>query len=110
MRGGDLSGADLQKARGAVRTSAIQSFAGLSGTVGQTVALYEAGLPFDSIAKDLAALNEVKIDAANAMTRDAVPLEKGVLVLVGDVATVREQIKDLGLPEPVELTVDGVPK
>ena len=43
----------------------------------------------------------------NRMAYDAVPLEQSVLVLVGDKGAILEQINDLDLPEPVELTVQG---
>ena len=46
----------------------------------------------------------------NRMAYDAVPLEESVLVLVGDKRRILEQIEQLDLPEPVELTVTGEPK
>ena len=44
------------------------------------------------------------------MAKDALPLEQGVLVLVGDRQTILDQIQGLGLPKPIELTVTGEPK
>jgi hypothetical protein len=38
-----------------------------------------------------------------------VPLDKGVLVLVGDKKLILEQIKDLKLSPPIELTPAGDP-
>jgi hypothetical protein len=38
-----------------------------------------------------------------------VPLDQGILVLVGDLATIRAQLEGLGLPEPELRDVQGEP-
>jgi zinc protease len=43
----------------------------------------------------------------NQTAKNAIPLEQGILVLVGDRQTVLDQIQNLDLPAPVELTVSG---
>ena len=46
-------------------------------------------------------------DDLNRLAHDAIPLEKSLLVLVGDKSLILEQTKDLPLPKPVEMTVAG---
>ena len=42
--------------------------------------------------------------------KGARPLEKGLLVLVGDKSLILQQTKDLPLPKPVEMTAGGKEK
>ncbi|MGE3108134.1 MAG: M16 family metallopeptidase [Phycisphaerales bacterium] len=107
IRAGDISSDELVKAQETVRTDVIQSFQGLGGVVGNAAELVEAGLPFATIQNDLARLPAISAEELNSLAHGAIPLERGVLVLVGDRAVVLEQIKGLGLPNPVELDVRG---
>ncbi len=65
------------------------------------------GLPLESVAADLAEAGLADAKSLNALSKTALPLQNGVLVLVGDRATILEQIKDLGLPEPVMYDAEG---
>ena len=51
----------------------------------------------------------MKVNAAdlNAAAHDAIPLEKGVLVLVGDKKLILKQIEGLNLPTPIECSPEG---
>lgn len=109
LRGGDVSADELTKAQETVRTDVIQSFQGLRGVVSNAAELVESNMPFETIKGDLAKMPSISADALNSLARGAIPLERGVLVLVGDRALVLEQIKDLGLPPPIELDVRGNP-
>lgn len=109
LRAGDVSSDELIKAQETVRTDVIQSFQGLGGIVGNAAELVAADMPFDTIKADLAKLPGVSADNLNSIARGAIPLERGVLVLVGDRTLVLDQIKSLGLPAPVELDVRGKP-
>ncbi len=106
---GDITDEETVKARETIRTSAIQSFAGLNGILGVAAELSLNGEPFDTIAKDLAILNTVKAADLNAMAKSALPIDQGILVLVGDKKLILEQIKGLDLPAPVELDARGKP-
>ena len=87
----------------------IQSFAGLSGILGAVEPLVVNGLPFQTISADVSAMQKVTAPDLNRLAPRAVPLDQSVLVLVGDKKLILDQIKDLPLPAPVELTPAGDP-
>lgn len=109
IRTGDVTDAEVVKATKTFRTETIEGLAGTFGPIGTAAPLIAAGMPFQTVTDDLA--EAMKIDAAklNAAAKAAIPLERGVLVLVGDKKLILEQIKDLGLPAPVEYSAEGEP-
>ncbi|HEY2894296.1 MAG TPA: insulinase family protein, partial [Pirellulales bacterium] len=109
MRGGDISNEEVVKARETLRMSTIETFVGLGGVLAQSANLIAAGLPLETVTDDLAALQKAEASELNKMANAAIPLEKGVLVLVGDRDLIHAQIKDMGLPQPIELDTRGNP-
>jgi predicted Zn-dependent peptidase len=109
IRQGGITEDEASKAREMLHAEAVRGMAELSSLLGVANEQVVNGLPFEQWSKDLAALDGVKADALNALAHDAIPLERGVLVLVGDKEVVLEQIKGLGLPEPVEVDARGEP-
>lgn len=109
IRGGDISDEEAGKVRETVRNNTVSAFEGLQGMLGTNARLIEAGLPLDTVGKDLAAMEKVKAGELNALAKPAIPLEQGVLVLVGDKGLILEQIKGLELPEPMMLDANGDP-
>ena len=109
IRSGDMSPGETEKARATARMGVIQSLAGLSGTLAHAVTLIQNDRPFTQLADDLEQMRSITADKLNQLARDALPLEKGLLVLVGDKATITKQLKPLQLPPPVEWTVTGHP-
>jgi predicted Zn-dependent peptidase len=110
IRSGDVSAEEVDKARASFRTSMVQNYENLGSVLQSAVSLLRGGRPFDGPAADLQASSLVSDDQLNALAKPAVPLEKGVLVLVGDRQTILDQIRDLDLPEVIELTVTGDPR
>src|SRR5262249_44443129 len=106
---GDVTDEEAQKARQSLRTEFIDSHEGLQGLIGSAVDLVLNDMPFTTVADDLAALPKIGTAELNALGRSAVPLEQGILVLVGDLATIRAQLEGLGLPEPELWDVQGEP-
>ncbi len=106
-RAGDISAGEITKAAQTIRTETIQGMAGIHGPIRAAEGLIVAGLPFETVASDLAAALKVTATDVNTAAHDAIPLEKGVLVLVGDKKLILEQIKDMKLPTPIELTPEG---
>ncbi|CAG0993122.1 zinc protease [Phycisphaerales bacterium] len=109
IRAGDISPDEASKARESIRTDTIQAFEGVGGIVGAAGDLVESGLPFSSIGADMTAMEKFDAAGLNAMTKEAFQIEKGVLVLMGDRDVILPQLKGLGLPEPVEYTIEGEP-
>jgi predicted Zn-dependent peptidase len=110
IRGGDVSAEEAGKAAANYRTDRVKDYENLGSVLDSAVTLLRNGRPFDDPAADLKASQTVTHSDLNQLAKDAIPLEQGVLVLVGDRATIRSQLKDLDLPEPAELTVTGEAK
>jgi len=109
LRDGDVTDAEIGKARESQRTETVQSFAGVRGVLGQAGQLAAAGLRFEVIAADMDAMHRATASDINKLARPSIALEQGVIVLVGDKALILEQIKDLGLPAVVEYDIYGEP-
>ena len=85
-------------------------YAGLGGLLATAAHLDFNGLPLASLSEDLSAMALIGEDALNRRAGPAVPLDEALLVLVGDRATILEQLEGKGLPAPEEWTVKGEPK
>jgi zinc protease len=109
IRSGDVTGEETRKTRETNRMKMIQSFQGLGGLIAIAQTLEMNGLPFQSLGEDLSTIAAATEADLNGLAPAALPLDKALLVLVGDKATILEQIKGLDLPEPEELTVTGDP-
>jgi zinc protease len=109
LRQGTVSAEEATKARETIKADTVQDFAGLSGLLGAAVEPLTAGAPFATIGQDLRAMAGVSEKELNALANAAVPIERGVLVLVGDRGLILEQIKDLGLPAPSIVDAQGEP-
>lgn len=109
IRSGDISGGEASKARSTNRMSMVEEFQGLGGIVSMGVTLVRNGMPFSSIADELAAIDRTTEAELNRLAYEAVPLQKALLVLVGDGRLIREQLAGLELPEPIEMDSLGRP-
>jgi predicted Zn-dependent peptidase len=109
IRGGDISAEEARKARSSSRMDMIQSFAGLQGILGTAATLVLNDRPFTDLGSELSAVAAITAKDLNAIAREAIPLETGVLVLVGDKKTILQQLEGLDLPEVVEFSAEGVP-
>jgi len=107
IRGGDISDDEARKARSAGRMDTIESFAGLGGIIGAATTLVRNDRPFSDLGEELTAVAAVTRDDLNGVAGQAVPLENGLLLLVGDKAQILPQLEGLGLPTPIELSVEG---
>ena len=101
IRSGNISQEEVQKATQAMRTGRIDTASSLAGTVGTAAGMYLEGRSYTDLGKELQQLAAMKAADLNAIVKSAIPLENGVLVLVGDKAQILAQYKGLGLPAPV---------
>jgi predicted Zn-dependent peptidase len=109
LKSGDITGTEVDKARETTRNDMISAFEGLGGLLAGAAPYLASKLPFDSVARDLAALRAIEASDLNALAREALALDSGVLVLVGDKKVILEQLRGLTLPEPVEVDATGSP-
>lgn len=107
IRSNTITAAELTKARETLRTEAARQFSTLGGFVSTAESLMEDALPWDSIARDMDAMEKTSLAQLNELAGRSLLLDKGVLVLVGDKALIEDQIKDLGLPAPIEVDSEG---
>ncbi|HLO41265.1 MAG TPA: pitrilysin family protein [Phycisphaerales bacterium] len=109
LRGGDVTDLEAGKVRETVRNETVRSFQGLEGMLSAVVAPLTSGLPFTTLAQDLEAINSISAADLNSLARTAIPIESGVLVLVGDQQLILEQLKGLKLPAPTLYDAQGKP-
>jgi len=110
IRAGNVSAEEAVKSQANFRTDLIQAYENLGSVLQSSITLLRNARPFDAPAADLQASQTVTKDDLNHIAKQAIPLEQGVLVLVGDRQKILDQLKGLDLPNPVELTVTGDPK
>ncbi len=103
---GDISAAEVSKATSTIRADRVGSLASIQGIVSTAIGLKNVGRPFTALTHDDKALGSITAAQLNAIAKSAVPYKSGVLVLVGDKATILPQLKSLGLPDPVEVKAD----
>ncbi len=110
---GDVAEDEAGKARETYRTDAVRGFQTLQGHVGVAAAVLQAGLPFETIASDLATAGGVSASRLNALAASAIRVSDGVLVLVGDKGVILEHLKglpgELGLGTPSFYDPEGNP-
>jgi predicted Zn-dependent peptidase len=104
IRKGDITPVETAKAVASLRTQIINRLATFGGLLGTAIEYGSFGRLFAGVNEDLAALNSITPGLLNGMVKDALPIESGVLVLVGDRAKILPQLEGLGLPKPEEVT------
>jgi zinc protease len=109
LKSGDITDAEATKAKETLRQDMISDFEGLGGLIGTADQYLSSKLTFETIAQDMMSIQSVTAADLNTLAKSAVGLDNGVLVLVGDKALILEQIKDLNLPAPVDVTPLGDP-
>lgn len=113
IRKGDISEAEVEKARETQRQDVVDAFQGLGGLLSTAAELLAGGVPFETLAADLAAMEKVSAGELNTLAGATLPLEQGVLVLVGDKKLILEHLAKLEsetgrkLPPPLEVDATG---
>jgi zinc protease len=103
----DITADEARKSRETFRTDTLDRFGTYDGTLRTASNLVSLGAPLDTTDKDLAGAAAADPGALNKAAKQALDLDRSVLVLVGDKKLILEQIKGLGLPAPTELDADG---
>jgi predicted Zn-dependent peptidase len=110
IRSGNVAAEEVAKAQANFRTDLVQAYDNLGAVLQSSITLLRNGRPFDASAADLKASQAVTQGDLNQIAKQAIPLEQGVLVLVGDRQKIFDQLKGLDLPKLIELTTAGDPK
>lgn len=104
---GDITVDEATKARETVRNDTVKSLSNLEGLSSLLAERISARLPLSTIGTDLDAVAGAQPADLNKLSTSRVRMNQGVLVLVGDKATIMSQIKDAG-PEMASLTITEV--
>ncbi|AIE84141.1 M16 family metallopeptidase [Fimbriimonas ginsengisoli] len=100
IRNGDVTAEEAGKAASTRRAELVTELGTLPGLLGAAQGYELNGLPFTQIGKDIKTLSAVGAAKLNALATEAIPMDRGVLVLVGDKTQILKQLAGLGLPEP----------
>jgi zinc protease len=103
----EITDDEARKAKETYRTNLTEKFGSLDGLVTEASSLSLLGAPLDTTTKDFAQAKGADAKTLDAAAKKAIDLNHAVLMLVGDKKLILEQIKDLGLPAPVELDPEG---
>src|SRR5262249_19173759 len=107
---GDITPEELTKAMTTVRDNTVSSFASLSGLVGVAGGAVTDRLGGAPVSRGLSELSNDMSEELNALAKRSIHLEGGVLVMVGDRATVEPQLENVaGMPKPVYVDTTGNP-
>jgi predicted Zn-dependent peptidase len=101
IKSGNVTEAETQKARSTERSEVVESLSSLPSLLDTAISLYEQGRPFSGLSEDMTAVSRMNAGSLNQIAGGAIELDKGVLVLVGDKATILKQIHGLRLPQPI---------
>jgi zinc protease len=97
---GDITPEEASKTAAVRRFNTIASLGTLEGLVGTAQELFVQGKPFASLSTTLDELNGFDAANLNTISPSLLPLEKSLLVLVGDKNLILAQLEGLGLPQP----------
>ena len=107
---GDISDAEVVKARETIRNETVKGFSTLEGMLASAELRLENKVALTTVASDLEHAAAVNASDLNTLGAEIVKsLDHGVLVLVGDKAAIMQQIGELKLPAPTFVDADGNP-
>ncbi|RYG24601.1 insulinase family protein [bacterium] len=98
LRGGDLTPEEVTKSAQLRRAAAIESLGTLGGLLSQATGYATNDQTLAQLGEDLNALSALNAGGVNAATKLALQSDQGVLVLVGDRATIEKALAEAGLP------------
>lgn len=104
---GDMTADEVSKACKTIFAQNVESFGSLEGLLDLAGERTLNEAPFSNVARELASLTSTSLEHLNGLCKSLLPIDAGVLVLVGDAKAVLPQITGLGLPEPCRVTVHG---
>jgi zinc protease len=97
---GDITPEEASKTAAVRRFNTISSLGTLEGLVGTAKDLFIQGKPFSSLGTTLDELSTFDATSLNTLAPNMLPLEKSLLLLVGDKNLILGQLEGLGLPQP----------
>jgi zinc protease len=105
----DISDEDLMFTRNALSKSNALRFETLGALNGMLSEIAKYNLPFDYIKQQEKIILEMKKDQHLTLAKKYLDADKMIYLVVGDAATQLEQVKQLGLGDPILLDIYGNP-
>jgi len=100
VRDGDLTEDEASKARNTVRMDLVSSVSTIQGLVATAIAHVENGIPIQQISSEMAKFSNVSLTDLNSIAKTGIPIDKAIIVLVGDRNQIEQQLGSLALPKP----------
>ncbi len=104
-----ISNEDLAFTKDALIKSNARRFETLGALLGMLNDIAEYDLPFDYVRNEEEVVKNMTQDKIKALAQKYLEQNKMIYVVIGDAATQLEQLKELGLGNPVLLDADGNP-
>ena len=102
-----ISDEDLAFTKDALIKSNARRFETLGALLGMLNDIAEYDLPFDYVKSEEEVVKNMTQDKIKALAQKYLEQDKMIYVVVGDAATQLEQLKSLGLGDPILLDADG---
>ncbi len=100
LQSGNVTSEEVEKARSIQRAALVESMGSIGSVIGTAIQLYLQGRPFSDLGKELRDISGLQLADLNSMAKEAISVDRGVLVLVGQKDLVLKQLEGLGLPKP----------
>ncbi len=109
LRRDGMTAEELAKSKQQRRASVVESLETSRGLLNTAASLDRVGASYEVLEGDFRLMEDLALDEVNARAEGAFPVEKGMMLLVGERETIRTQLADAGFPAPRELTPLGDP-
>ena len=110
MASDGLTAEELEKAVESNRQRLVETAETTSALARSLSELVRNGRALDSLAKDMAAIDQVDLAGANALAKSRLyGWDDCLVVLVGDREAITTQLAAAGFPAPVEVDAEGRP-
>lgn len=100
---GNITPEEHGKAISTSKNGLVETLDSLNSITANLASLVQLGLSINQLGMDYTALSKVTLSDLNNEAKTMFPMNKAIIVLVGDKAKILEQIKGLPLPEPTFL-------
>ncbi len=109
LASGDLSEAELLRAKASRSAELAQTFESQDGALATYASLASARLPAETLHGWISAAEAYDLEQINALSQEITRLDQAVIVVVGDLHAIAPQLEGLGLPTPEYRDAEGQP-
>ncbi|MCC7230476.1 MAG: insulinase family protein [Fimbriimonadaceae bacterium] len=107
VKTGDLTSEEVAKAKNTVRVDFINAVGTEQGLLDTVITYAANGIGFGQIGAELERFANQDMESLNRVAKSGLPLDRALIVLVGDKGEILKQIAGLGLAQPEVMTAGG---